>query len=91
MSDLSATVKLQTNKEKRNKMNKHTAMNIRLTIVVAILTFITYRLAVTAMYGSPESMMTALSQMFSVTLGIFAGIGWIAVAVNFVCGEDAQG
>lgn len=88
MSAPSATVKLQTNKEKRNKMNKHNAMTIRLAIVIAILTFVVYRLALGAMNGDPTSMGTALCEMFSVVLGIFAGIGWIIVAVNFIVGEE---
>ena len=70
-------------------MSKHTAMNIRLTIVTAILTFITYRLALVALYGNPMSMTTALCEMFSVVLGIFAGLAWIWVIIAFVVGDES--
>lgn len=69
-------------------MTKHNAMTMRLAIVNAILTFITYRLALVSINGSPESVVAALCQMFSIVLGVCVMYLWIVVAVNFVVGEE---
>jgi uncharacterized membrane protein (DUF485 family) len=73
----------------RNKMSKQNVFTVKLAILSLALGYSSYRLGMVAEYGNPNLMSTALSGMFSVVIGIFAGISTIAFIAEFLFGEDS--